>query len=117
MVSSASDPVSDVAVGRCMQRAWLALTRRGMVAQPMSTIPAFEAMLEPQDGGAGVTLAERDRAAALVASFRAAFPSVERGARIGMLLRFGWASAPTSVVRRLPLEESVALAQDAPAPP
>jgi hypothetical protein len=110
-----SEPASDVAVGRCMQRAWLALTRRGLVAQPMSAIPKLETILELQDAGAGVGLAERERAAALVASFRAAFPSVERGSRIAMLLRFGWAAPPTSVVRRLGLEESVALAKTAPA--
>ncbi|MGH7295101.1 MAG: hypothetical protein ACRELB_09215, partial [Polyangiaceae bacterium] len=40
-----TDAMSDVLVGRCMQRAWLALTRKGLVAQPMDAIPALEARL------------------------------------------------------------------------
>jgi hypothetical protein len=96
------DPASDVLVGRCMQRAWLALTRRGLVAQPMMAIPSLEA--------ATGKLADADGCAAAVASLAAAFPSVERGARIAVLMRVGWAPPPTSIVRRLPLEESVALA-------
>ena len=38
ITASGSEPAADVAVGRSMQRAWLALTRRGLVAQPMSSI-------------------------------------------------------------------------------
>ncbi len=103
------DAASDVAVGRSMQRAWLTLTRRGLVAQPMGTIPMLEGALEgtPEPGAAGL---DRERAAAVVQSLRAAFPNLERESRIGMVLRFGWAAAPTAVVRRLPLEESLATA-------
>ena len=96
---SGTEPAADVAVGRSMQRAWLALTRRGLVAHPMSSIPALDAMP-----------AGDERVAAVLASARAAFPSVDRGSRIALLLRFGWAPAPTVHVRRLPLEESVAIA-------
>lgn len=96
-----TDPAADVAAGRSMQRAWLALTRRGLVAQPMMAIPALEAALE--------RMADRDRATAAVASLLGAFPSVDKGARIAVLMRVGWAPPPTSIVRRLPLEESVAL--------
>jgi nitroreductase len=98
ITANGSDPAADVAAGRAMQRAWIALTRRGLVAQPMSSIPALEATAEPGEGVAEV-----------LAAARAAFPSLERGSRIALLLRFGWAPAPTVRARRLPLEESVAL--------
>jgi len=97
--ASGNEPAVDVAVGRSMQRAWLALTRRGLVAHPMSAIPALEA-----------TSAGNERVANVLAAARAAFPSVDRGSRIALLLRFGWAPAPTVRMRRLPLEDSVALA-------
>jgi nitroreductase len=103
ITATGSDPAVDLAVGRCMQRAWLALTRRGLVAQPMSAIIALEA--------AGVT---DERAVAVIGALRGAFPSAERGSRIAMLLRFGWAPAPTARVRRYSLEESVA--SEAPTP-
>lgn len=104
-----SEPASDVTAGRCLQRAWLALTRKGLVAQPMMSIPALDAGL---DG-----LAEREPAAAAVASLLAAFPSIEKGARIAALMRVGFAPPPTSSVRRLPLEDSVAVAPPASAAP
>ena len=110
-----SEPGADVAAGRCMQHAWLALTRRGLVAQPLAAIPALEAMLDGE-APAGEPLVERDRCAALVESLRAAFPSVERTSRIAVLMRIGWAPSPTSRVRRLPLEESVAVASAGPEP-
>lgn len=103
-----SDPSTDVSVGRCMQRAWLALTRRGLVAQPMSAIPALEAVLELGEDPGALLLADREGARAAVAALRAAFPNVERESRIALLMRYGWAPEPTSRVRRIPLEESVA---------
>jgi nitroreductase len=103
--TKATDAASDVAVGRSMQRAWLALTRRGLAAQPMGSIPLLESALEV-DGGS----LDRERATAAVQSLRAAFPNLEKDARIGMVLRFGWAAAPTALVRRLPLEDSLATA-------
>jgi len=107
VVTRGSEPSADVAVGRCMQRAWLALTRRGLVAQPMNAIPALETMLE-LDGRAGVQNEQSERAAAVVAAFRAAFPSVEKGSRVALLMRVGNAPPPTALVRRLPLVDSVA---------
>jgi hypothetical protein len=41
---------------------------------------------------------------------RGAFPNLEKESRIGMVLRFGWAAAPTALVRRLPLGDSLAMA-------
>jgi hypothetical protein len=89
-----------------MQRAWLALTRRGLVAQPMSSVTALGNIAELE--GAASFGEDAGRVTAALAGFRGAFPSVEKGARIGLLLRFGWAPAPSSRVRRLALEESVA---------
>jgi nitroreductase len=96
VTATGDDPLVDVNVGRSMQRAWLAMTRRGLVAHPMSAVAALEAMNRADE-----------RAAAVVASVRAAFPSAERGSRVAMLLRFGWAPEPTARVRRYPLVESV----------
>jgi len=99
-----ADPSADVTVGRCMQRAWLALTRKGLVAHPMSAVQVLEAALAAE----GTGLPEHDRVNALVTKFRAAFPSVEKGSSIAVLLRYGYAPAPTAHVRRLALEESLA---------
>jgi nitroreductase len=116
IVTRGSEPAADVAVGRCMQRAWLALTRRGLVAQPMNAVPALDAMLAT-DGAAGVQDDLRERAAAVVAACLAAFPSVEKGARVAFLLRVGNAPPPTALVRRLPLHDSLATAvAEEPAP-
>jgi Putative TM nitroreductase len=104
-----SEPATDVAAGRCMQRAWLALTRRGLVAHPMTAIPALESALEVVDGTAAPRVDDA-RATAVVDALRTAFPSVEKGARIATLLRIGWGPPPSSRVRRLALEDSVALA-------
>jgi nitroreductase len=109
VVTRGSEPSADVAVGRCMQRAWLALTRRGLVAQPMGAIPALETMLE-LDERAGVQNDQHERAAAVVAACRAAFPSVEKGSRVALMMRVGNAPPPTALVRRLPLVDSVAAA-------
>jgi nitroreductase len=104
-------PAVDVAVGRCMQRAWLGLTRKGLVAQPMGAIPALEAMGE-EDERAGIKGAAQERGAAAVAALRAAFPSLEKGARVAVLLRIGYAPAPTTLARRLPLADSLATAAE-----
>ena len=116
VVTRGSELAADVAVGRCMQRAWLALTRRGLVAQPMMAILALEAMLEA-DERAGTPAEGKERAAAAVAALRAAFPGVEKGTRVALLMRVGNAPPPTALVRRLPLEESVAAPTPSQAPP
>ncbi|HEX7604347.1 MAG TPA: hypothetical protein VF316_22165 [Polyangiaceae bacterium] len=125
-----SDPMTDATVGRAMQRAWLALTRRGLVAQPLTAMMSLAAMVaRPTDsalldigrdtlpdtevgqaagGPVEVLEAERRRKVAeLLPAFRAAFPSIEPDARIAVLLRFGWAQPASARVRRRPLEESV----------
>ena len=106
VTTRSSEPSADVAAGRSMQRAWLALTRRGLVAQPMMAIPALEAVAD-LDAAAAVPLVDGARVRGVIESLRGAFPSIERGSRIAVLMRIGWAAAPTSHVRRLPLGESV----------
>jgi nitroreductase len=108
------EPASDVNVGRSLQRAWLALTRQGMVAQPMTAIPALEALLERDPASLSGDLAA---ISAVVGGLRGAFPGVERGSRIAFLMRFGWAVAPTSRAGRRPLDESVAIARAADSEP
>jgi nitroreductase len=100
---AAQDPHLDVEVGRCMQRAWLALTRRGLVAHPMSTVQLLAGLAD----ATGEELPERDRVQGVVSKFRAAYPSVERASSIALLMRYGFAPPPTTLARRLPLEESV----------
>ena len=116
LVTRGTEPSTDVTIGRCMQRAWLLLTRRGLVAQPMSTVSALEAMLDVERGG-GPAVGERQRVEDLVAKVRAAFPSVERTSRIGLILRVGWAPPPTARVRRLALQDSLAAAAETSVPP
>jgi len=94
-----SDPMADVDVGRAMQRAWMALTQRGLAAHPMTTMMSLSLAL---------SVADEARAAALLAAFRRAFPSVGPEARIAFLMRFGWAEPPSCRVGRLPLKDSLA---------
>lgn len=110
-----ASPHTDVAVGRSMQRAWLALTRRGLAAQPMTTVAALEGLLATDEGRA--SLDDVDQATQIVARMRGAFPSVERESRIALLMRFGWAPAPSSTVRRLPLQDSVHAPAETPGVP
>ena len=130
-----SDPMTDVAVGRSMQHAWLALTRRGLVAQPLSAMMSLAAVADrPTDSTASLLDLDRDtqpdsesskappstaqvtaaehqkKVRELLPAFRASFPSVEPDARIAILMRFGWAQPASARVRRLPLEESVVIA-------
>ena len=115
VVARGSSAETDVAVGRCVQRAWLALTRLDLAAHPMSSIAALEAIADEASQAAqtGETHAAEgepglaDPVTAMRASFRAAFPNVERSSRIALLMRFGTAAAPSSRVGRVPVSESV----------
>jgi nitroreductase len=98
-----ADPISYVNVGRCLQRAWLALTRRGLVAQPMSVFHVLDSVL----GIEGSNLPDQERVETVLSRFKGAFPSVEKGSSIAMVMRYGFAPPPTTLARRLPLEESV----------
>lgn len=134
-----TEPLTDVTVGRSMQRAWLALTRRGLVAQPMTAMMSLAAVAErPTDSSVAMLDDGRDTipdaegskappsvaqvAAAehqakvreLLVAFRGAFPNLEPDARIALLLRVGWAQPVSARVRRLPLEDSVTVAGETP---
>jgi hypothetical protein len=98
--------LTDLAVGRAMQRAWLALTRQGLAAQPMMSLCVLENVLE-HGRPALVAALGRERVDALSARFRDAVPEVGAG-RPGFLLRFGYAPAPSGRTGRLPLSEVTA---------
>jgi hypothetical protein len=126
VVARGSSAETDIAVGRCMQRAWLALTRLDLAAHPMSSIAALEAIADEAEeaarnleAAAPVDAAGSDPVTLMRASFRAAFPNVDRASRVAILMRFGTAAAPSSRVGREPVSASVnesarAAAPDAP---
>jgi nitroreductase len=95
-------PQTDLAVGRVMQRAWLALTELGLAVQPMSSLLVLENALE-HGGPALIAVLGSDRVRALCDEFRALAPEVA-GGRLAFLLRFGYAAAPSGRTGRLPLE-------------
>lgn len=121
-----TDPMTDATVGRAMQRAWLALTRRGLVAQPLSAMislatvaarPSDSSLMDlgrdtlpdqpANDPAAALEAERRTKVAELLLTFRASFPNLEPDARIALLLRFGWAQPASARVRRRPLEDCV----------
>jgi hypothetical protein len=111
VITAGLDPMDDVEVGRAMQRAWMALTKHGLAAHPMTTLVtlslAFTNLAEI-DGARDTIPDAQDavpiRAKALVESLRRTFPNVAQDARIAFLMRFGWAEAPSCRVGRLPIE-------------
>jgi nitroreductase len=92
---------TDLKVGRVVQRAWLALTDRGLAAQPMMSLMVLENAID-HGSPALVAALGRDRVAALGQRFRGLIPEVGRG-RPAFLLRFGHAPAPSGLTGRLPL--------------
>jgi hypothetical protein len=101
-----SDPVSDVVVGRCVQRAWRALAHLEIEAHPMTSIMGMEAMLGIEETGSFGDLAS-EPTAAVITNLRSAFPSVEKGSRVAFMMRFGWAPPAAVRVGRHALTESV----------
>jgi nitroreductase len=104
--ATGEEPMVDVNVGRTLQRAWLTLTRRGLAAQPVAAVAGLEAILA-RDDRATLSAAEIERATAIRDAQRSAVPSVEKGARVAIALRFGWTSRTPAKVGRRALEESV----------
>jgi hypothetical protein len=98
-------PATDVAVGRAMQRAWLALTDEGLAAQPMMSLAILENVL---DNGTADLVASlgREPMLALLAEFRRQAPEVGEG-RLGYLMRFGHAPPPSGRTGRLPVSRSL----------
>ena len=93
---------SDVAVGRAMQRAWLALCARGLAVQPMMSLPVLDNALENGSSKLLATLGQA-RVQSLMHELRMALPEIGHG-RPAALLRFGYASPPSGRTGRLPLE-------------
>ena len=52
-----------------------------------------------------IIVAQKDN---VVASFRGAFPGIDKGSRVALLMRVGNAPPPTARVGRLPLADSIA---------
>lgn len=95
-------PSTDFVVGRSMQRAWLALTERGLAVQPMSSIPVLQNAM--QHGSPALRSAlDPDRVNRLIGRFRELVGEMD-DARPAFLMRFGYAPPPTGRTGRLPLE-------------
>jgi len=92
----------DLAAGRAMQRAWLALTTAGLAAQPMMSLPVFENVFEFGDA-AYVELLGRPRVEGILDEFRSLAPEIGDG-HSAFLMRFGYAAPPTGRTGRFPLE-------------
>jgi hypothetical protein len=106
VTTSGDAPEADVNAGRTMMRGWLALARRGMVAQPLSAVATLDALLS-RDDRATLPATDIERAGAVVQAMRAAVPSVEEGARVAIVLRVGWTTATPTRVGRRALADSV----------
>jgi nitroreductase len=94
---------TDLNVGRVTERAWLALTARGMAAQPMMSLPVLDNVLEHGDPALITTLG-RDRVAALQEEFRGLVRAEVGGGRPAFLMRFGFAPPPSGRTGRRPLQ-------------
>ena len=88
---------SCVTVGRALQRAWLELTRHGLVAQPMMSLMVLANALD--NGGHGF---DRARSEQLLAAFRA---ELNLDAKPLFLLRFGYAGPQSGRTGRRALPE------------
>jgi nitroreductase len=102
VVGPDSSEPTDVDVGRVMQRAWLALTARGMAAQPMMSLLVLENVLE-HGSPTLVGALGRDRLTALFTDFRSLLPEIG-GDRPAFLMRFGFAPAPSGRTGRRPVQ-------------
>jgi hypothetical protein len=94
-------PATDLAVGRAMQRAWLAMTAEGLAVQPMMSLPVLENAL---DNGSPDVIASlgRDRVEGLLAEMRLLVPEMGDG-RLAYLMRVGFAPAVSGRTGRRPL--------------
>jgi hypothetical protein len=103
LVVSAPDDrrATDLAVGRAAERAWLALTARGLAAQPMMSLPVLENALKHGDERLRSALGV-DRVTALLDDFRTLVPELG-GRRPAWLMRFGFAPPPSGRTGRLPI--------------
>jgi hypothetical protein len=105
IAASASGPTADLAVGRAVQRAWLALTRAGACAQPMMSLPVLENVMR-QPRSAETNERTRARVGELLAELATLVPELG-GRRAAFILRFGFAPAPSARTGRRPVREVV----------
>ncbi len=94
-------PQTDFAVGRAMQRAWLALTEHQMAVQPMMSLAVLENALRHGSPPEIKSWGE-DRIRSLSQAWQRAVPEIGQG-RTAFLLRFGMAAPPSGRTGRLPL--------------
>lgn len=99
VVAPDGTPETDLVVGRATERAWLGLTEKGLAAQPMMSLLGLEGVFE---FGRDVDGLSRSVYIALRDGLRAAVPEIA-GRRPAFMMRFGYASAPTARVGRLPV--------------
>jgi hypothetical protein len=105
IASADRTPLGDFKVGRSTERAWLALTKRRLAAQPMMSLLCLANILEHGDA-ALIERAGRKRISALMDEFRAQVPEVGTR-RPSFLLRFGYGDAPSGRTGRRPLEAAL----------
>jgi nitroreductase len=105
-------PATDVAVGRAMQRAWLALTAEGLSAQPMMSLPVLENALAHGDDALRAALGVA-RVSALLDEFRTLVPELG-GHRPAWVMRFGHAPPPSGRTGRLAVDRVTSYDEIAP---
>lgn len=93
-----------LAVGRAMQRAWLALTTAGLAVQPMMSLVVLDHLGHHGDPELLASL-RRKSLADLGTDFRNLAPEIAEG-RPAFLLRFGHAPPPSGRTGRLPWRAS-----------
>lgn len=96
-------PETDFAVGRAMQKAWLALTKADLAVQPMMTLAALENVLTYGTPDL-IASVGKYQVQALMKRFRELVPELG-GDRPAWIMRFGEAPPPSGRVGRLPLEK------------
>jgi len=99
-------PDTDIAVGRALQRAWLAMTVEAMAVQVMMATCGLNDVLHFRPPCLDVTY-HRDRIQALQADFRAQVPELEPGLRPAFLMRVGYAAPPSGRTGRLPARDVI----------
>jgi hypothetical protein len=111
IVTANDSPKNDLMIGRSLQRAWLALTTSGLVAQPMMSVAIMENILRH---GSKELLQSVGRAQAqdVVTEFRRLVPEAGKD-RLAFTMRFGHAKGPTCRTGRLPLEARTVHSQPA----
>ena len=98
-------PETDLAVGRAMQRAWLAVTAAGLAAQPMMSLMVLENVFRHGSPELAARLG-RKRLLGFQEKTRVLLPEAG-GDRPAFLMRFGYAPSPSGRVGRMAVEASL----------